>query len=528
MKKENLRVHQNRKSGELTMINEDSIKEDERAYLTEEEAKTIKEMFKKYLKSYKEKPIGMNDNEWLEQLFRKELPELSDEEIRHDSNEIVKSITSFDENLKSCNKAAEQGISKERWLADKIEKSSTGVAINEYGKSMQFLDDVLYFKNCELEEALTRSVDGHIKMSPNLDGNIAEYMIAKTTELSAAAKGKNISVEVLESHAKNSVDVRAINNNTGKYQNYQLKFGKDAEATIKLIERGNYNNQRIVVPSEQLEEVQAYFREKGSSKTITDHIEAWGVEGQSFTKKEMKSFQEKAQNEGIAPELNYNYYQTKDLAISIGKNASVMALQSAAVTTGFNIAYKIFKGEKIDSDELVEIAIKTGTDTAIKTVTAGTLQVAIRKGIIRFIPKATPAGMIANIACVGIENVKILAKIASGDLSVTKGLDQMGRVTTSMIGGLYGAAKGAAIGASITAWVPVIGPVLAVATGFVGGMVGYFGGSKLGDTIYSASKKIAGAAKTVVKASWNKIKNTSKKIKNKINNIKNKFPRLVF
>ena len=75
-----------------------------------------------------------------------------------------------------------------------------------------------------------------------------------------------------------------------------------------------------------------------------------------------------------------------------------MALQSAAVTTGLNVAAKIFKGEEIDADELVEIAIKTGADTSIKTVTAGTLQVAIRKGIIKFIPKATPAGVIANIA----------------------------------------------------------------------------------------------------------------------------------
>lgn len=101
------------------------------------------------------------------------------------------------------------------------------------------------------------------------------------------------------------------------------------------------------------------------------------------------------------------------------------------MTTGLNVAAKIFKGEEIDADELVEVAIKTGADTSIKTVTAGTLQVAIRKGIIKFISKATPAGVIANIACVGIENVKVLAKIASGELSVTKGIDQMGRVTTS-------------------------------------------------------------------------------------------------
>ena len=430
------------------------MEEKRQEYLTEEQARTVKELFKKYLRSYKEKDANMTDQEWLEQLFRTELPEMNEEEIKQDSEEIVTAIRTFDENLASCTEASKKGVSKESWLADKIQEVSVGMAVNEYGKTLQQMDNVLYAKNAELADALSRSADGHIMMSPNLDGNIAENMIAKTTELSASLQGKNISVSVLESHTANSVDVRAINHDTGQYQNYQLKFGKDAKATIELLERGNYNNQRIVVPSEQLEEVQAYFKEKGSSKTITDHIDAWGTKGKSFTKEEMKALQEKAQREGAAPEMDYSHYQTKDLAMSIGKNAGTMALQAAAVTTGLNVAAKIFKGEEIDADELVEVAIKTGADTSIKTVTAGTLQVAIRKGIIKFISKATPAGVIANIACVGIENVKVLAKIASGELSVTKGIDQMGRVTTSMVGGLWGMAKGAAIGAKLTGWIP--------------------------------------------------------------------------
>lgn len=434
---------------------------EEREYLTEKEAKTVKEMFRKYLKSYKEKDSAISDQEWLEQLFRTELPEMKEEEIKQDSEEIVNTIEAFDKNLDSCNEAAKNGVSKESWLADKIQEASVGMAVNEYGRTLQQMNDVLYAKNAELAEALSRSSDGHIMMSPNLDGNIAENMIAKTTELSASLQGKNISVEVLESHAANSVDVRAINHDTGQYQNYQLKFGKDAK-------------------------------------------------GKSFTKEEMKKLQEKAQSEGIAPELDYSHYQTKDLAISIGKNAGVMALQAAAVTTGLNIAAKIFEGEEIDGDELVETAIKTGADTSVKLVAAGTLQVAVGKGLIRLIPKMTPPGVIANIACVGIENIKILGKIASGDLSVTKGLDQMGRVTTSMVGGLWGMAKGTAIGAKLAVWIPVIGPGLAVVTGFVGGMVGYFGGSKMGDAIYNAGKKVAGAAKTVAKAAWNGIKSAGR------------------
>ena len=491
----------------------DEIREKE--YITEQEARTVKELFRKNLKSYKEKDPSMTDQEWLEQLFNRELPGIiSPEEAKKNAKEITKAIGDYDENLKLVNEAAEKGVSKEKWLADKVQEASVGMAVNEYGQKLQLVNDMLSRKNAELAEALGRSADGHIKMSRNLDGNIAEHMIANTAEMSGFMQGKNIKVEVRDVFTSNSVDVRAIDLDTGKYQNYQLKFGQDAKATIKLIEHGNYNNQRIVVPKEQLKEVQAYFKAKGSNKTITDHIEAFGAVGKSFTKEDMKSIQIAAQESNTPPEMDYNSFRTKDLAMSIGKNAGVMALQAAAVTTGLSVVGKLFKGEPVDSDELIETAIKTGADTSVKVVTAGTLQVAVGKGILKFIPKTTPAGIIANIASVGIENAKILAKVASGELSITKGIDHMGRTTTSMVGGLCGMAKGAAAGATLAACVPVLGPALGVVTGFVGGMVGYFGGSKLGDCIYGVGKTVAKTAKSIAKTAWEGMKSIGRGVKN--------------
>lgn len=485
-------------------------KDEETDFLKEQEAKEFKKLLSKCIKSYKVKEKDVSDKVWLKNLFKEEVPEMTEEEVETSSSDIVNSIDEFDRNLVSINEASENGVSKESWLVNKVQESAEGMSINEYGRTLHEIDEFLYKRNAELHEALLRNSDGNIKMSRNLDGNIAENMIAKSTELSAFLQGKNIEVEVRDVFTPNSVDVRATNLETRQYQNYQLKFGKDAKATIELIERGNYNNQRIVVPTEQIEEVQEYFKNKGSNKTITDHIDAWGAEGKKFTKENVKEFQTLAQEDGIMPSMDYNHYQTKDLAMSIGKNAGVMALQSAAVTTGFNIAAKVVKGDPIDAEEIVEIALKTGTDTSVKVITAGALQVAIRKGIISVIPKMTPAGVIANIACVGIENIKILSKIASGELSLTKGLDHMGRVTTSMVGGLLGAAKGMAIGASLTAWIPVIGAPLSVVSGFVGGMVGYFGGSKIGDGVYNAGKKVCCAAKSLASSAWSCMKSAGR------------------
>lgn len=484
---------------------------EEKEYITEGEAREFKNLFKKCLNSYKNREDGISDREWLKALLKEELEDITDEEAEKDSIEIIESIETFDENLESINEAVENGTSKENWLANKVQEASVGMSVNEFGQVLQGMDDMLYQKNMELHEAITRAKDGHIKMSRNLDGNIAENVIAKTTELSGFLQDKNIKVEVRDVFTPNSVDVRAVNIKTGKYENYQLKFGKDAKATIKLIEDGNYNNQRLVVPSEQLDEIKEYFRSKGSNKTITDHIDAWGAKGKKFTKEEVKKMQNLAQEDGIMPTMDYSHYQTKDLALSIGKNAGVMALQNVAITTGFNIAQKVIQGEEIDSEEMVAIALETGVDTGIKVVTAGALQVAIRKGILSIIPKMTPAGIIANVACVGIENIKILSKIAKGDLTLTKGLEQMGRVTTSMVGGLIAAKQGVVIGAALTAWIPVIGPALAVVSGAIGGMVGYFAGSKIGDSLYSVSKKVSKTATSLAKSAWSSVKSVGRR-----------------
>lgn len=478
--------------------------------ITETEAKSFISLFRQCLKSYKEKDPTITDEKWLAQLFKNEIKGTTDEEAAEDAKEIVEALHEYDENLKSVNEAALSGKSKESWLADKMQETAVGMSVHEYGQTLQAMDDILYQKNMEIADALSRAGDGHIMMSPNLDGNIAENLIAKTTELNGLLQGKNVKVDVLESFTANSVDVRATNLETGRYQNYQLKFGKDAKATIALLERGDYSNQRVIVPSDQLEEVQAHFTGKGSAKSISDHIEAFGVEGRKFTKEDVKALQTSAQEDGIMPTMDYSHYQTKELALSVGKSAGAMALQSAAVITGFNIISKAVKGEKIDSDELVENAIRTGADTSVKVVTAGALQVAVRNGIIRILPRMTPAGVIANIAAVGIENIKILAKIASGDLSVTKGLDQMGRISVSMMAGLCAIKVGAVIGASLVGWIPVVGPVAAVATGFVGGMVGYFAGSKIGEAVYNGAKKIGKAAGKVGKAAWNGFKKVAK------------------
>ena len=322
-------------------------------------------------------------------------------------------------------------------------------------------------------------------------------------------KGKNIKVDVLQSNGKNSVDVRATNLDSGKYQNYQLKFGKTAEKTIEYIEKGNYNNQRIIVPKEQLEEVQKHFIEKGSMKTISDRIEIDGVQGQAFTKDDVKNMQLEAQATNTTPKLDYSNMSNKSIAQSISRAAGKSALLSAAFSVGYNLVAKIFKGEKIEGDKVVEDAIKSGADTSVKVAAAGTLNVAVKKGVLKCLAN-TPVGFIASIAGAAVENAKILYKVATKKVSIMEGLHQMGRVTAATFAGMSGMVKGAAIGASLAAVIPVAPAI----TGFIGGSIGYIAGSKVGEKICDAGRAVVNTAKNIVSKVASGVKTAASKVSN--------------
>ena len=180
-------------------------------YLSAQEAEQFKKLFTKYLHSYKGKSENITDEQWLENTFLQDIPDITQEQAKNDAKETMQAIFTFDANLAEIDESAQHGVSKEQWLSNKLNETSTGMSINEYGHVLQGIDDALYQKNIELSDALTRSRDGQISMNPNLDGNIAEHMIAGTTELSGVLQKKNIQVKVCSVFSENSVDVRARN-----------------------------------------------------------------------------------------------------------------------------------------------------------------------------------------------------------------------------------------------------------------------------------------------------------------------------
>ena len=201
-----------------------------------------------------------------------------------------------------------------------------------------------------------------------------------------------------------------------------------------------------------------------------------------------------------------NQCNTKQIAMNIGKQVGCAALQGAAIGIGMDIAQKIWRGEKVEASEEVEIALKSGTDMGVKVAITGALKVAAEKGIVKSL-EGTPAGTIANIVHVAVENTKIAVKVVKGEMTVKEGMNESEMTTVSVIGGLAGMAKGAEIGTGIGI---IAGPIGAWIGGFIGGTVGYMAGFKVGDMAVEGKRKLASIVKEKIKLGTSKI---SSKIK---------------
>ena len=475
------------------------LNEEDSPIIVESECEELKPIFKDFIGSWvdsKDQPTEV----WLSAKLQEYLPEKPADEIKAISNEIIESIETAVKAKASLDAAISCGRSKESWFASQVQKATSGMSGQQASQYLADLDATLQNANASLYRTITTKA-GAVNQNPSLDGFIAEQYHAQTFNLNAEATGSQYRAKVLEpngtGYAKNSVDIDIVDGNGKVVRRYQSKYCKDAKATQSAFEKGDYRGQRKLVPEGQ--EGELPFK----ADTVIEAPD--GTTSKPLNKDQAKLLRDEAQS-GQWNELNWNEYKAKDLAIGIGKQAGYAALQGAAIGVGFDVADKLWNGEEIHGEDVVETALVSGADFGIKAATAGALKVGVEKGIISVIPKGTPAGTIANIAYVAIEDVKVIGKMASGECTFKEGMDQLERTTVSTTGGLIAMGEGAAAGATIGA---LAGPVGAAIGGFIGGTVGYMAGSKVCETVVRGVQKVREKVTTVVETVLSKAVDTA-------------------
>ena len=489
-------------SADPALANEDALAAQaaEDIFGSEENARKTAELIASFQASWERHKHEKTPAAWLADEYRRRYPHLwsGEEEIVSTANEVVATIEQANADKASLHAHMDAGKSKASWLAKKIEQGAAAAGAANVGEYAASIDKALETANNEMLETVSIQ-SGGVNMNPNLDGLIAEQHHVDSFNLDAAAKGSSLRAEALGSAGKNSVDI-VVKDGGGKVvRRYQAKYGRDAEATQELFEKGDYRGQRKLVPSGQ----------EGDVAGSTDRLEADGIRSAPLTKHEAKRSQDKAQAELEARQYEWNDVNRIEVAKRIGKQA----MNGAALSCGFQGArvlgrrvWNFLRGKENppaseDLREFFESSVKSTAHVGAQTAVSGAAVVAVKSGWINALKKSTPASTIVGVVHAAMENAKILLKLAKGELSGVEALDAMGNSTASAVGGFAGAAawgvKGAALGAKLGV---VVGPIGVTVGGLVGGVVGGIAGSKIGEAVYEGGKIIVKTAAKVVKS----------------------------
>lgn len=461
--------------------------------ITEQDAENTGLLIGEFVRSYEESKNTIPLETWLIVELQKH-PNVweSDAEIKETAHEIITTIENGNEARVSLYAHTDAGNSESSWIANRIEQSATIAGISDIGQYAAEIETAIQQAN----EAMATTIvtkDGTISQAFNLDGFLAEQHHVDTFNLEAAAQGKSFRAKALvpdgTAYGKNSMDIGIYDANGKLVGRYQVKYGKDADATQTLWEKGDYRGQKKLVPADQVDSIEG----------ATDRLEHDGIQSKPLTKAEAKKLQDKAQQRAEAKQYKWNDVNRGEIGKKIGKQALI----SAVLVAGFHgvriLSRRIWnklqgKQNKTVSQDLKEFfvsSIKSGFFTGVQVAVAGAIVIAVKNGWLGKALKKTPAGRIAAAVQVGMENAKILYQFAKGQISGEEALNAMGKTTISTSISLAAAGLGATKGAAIGA---VLGPVGAIIGGIVGGVVSGLVGGVAGDLVFEGAKVLAKAA----------------------------------
>lgn len=303
-------------------------------------------------------------SEWLPDEMQRHLPDVPKEELEAQASELIQDINTAQEKKDSLDKHIASGGRSEQWFHENMKAGLSFMNVKDAENYLRNIDDVITDANNSFAKAMLTK-EGKIDQNQNLDGIIAEHHHADTYNINAAAQGKKGDAKVLGSNAKDSVDI------TAGQQNYQLKYGKTAKDTIAMLKKGNYDGQTIIVPKEQVEEVQKAFPDKKVQACVGNEK----LHSNELTKDQAKQLQEDVQNGNLDKVYDWDSIRLKDLTYGIAKKIGKAGIMGAASGFGVEAIKQITSDEDPDISKAVKEGLRSGADQGIKAAAAAAIKV---------------------------------------------------------------------------------------------------------------------------------------------------------
>lgn len=181
----------------------------------------------------------------------------------------------------------------------------------------------------------------------------------------------------------------------------------------------------------------------------------------------------------------WNKYTLRNVASNIVEQANLAGLGNITMPIGMNLALQATQVMDMPKSDInmKEIELNSAIDTGIKTVATTALEICLNKGKLPFLNKFIPIGLAADVACLGVESVKAIARYANGQASARQTVECLGMATTSALANFISSK----VAISMCSAIPVIGPVLGTT---LGALAMSMSSQQIEQCIYSGIQKL--------------------------------------
>lgn len=209
--------------------------------------------------------------------------------------------------------------------------------------------------------------------------------------------------------------------------------------------------------------------------------------------------------------------ESKMIANSIGDLASAAMLNPLTNEEDKNIDYQ--SDEDIAYSQFVEESMQSdASDTELKNIAAGALVTLTKLGKVPLIPQTAPVKLIANIACLGIDNAKTMIRIARKEISFTEGMKIIGKNTISAFWGLITGRNGKIDFDGIGQKIPLLKKPLQMVGKVADAVTNLMGNEGIRNSVNMVKGRIASTVRTIVsnvtRTAVSVVKNIASGIKN--------------
>jgi len=473
------------------------------------ETKVFVPILKDFVESYAEKGTNVSNKEWLKGRLEKQAIGLAKDALNKYSDGLVDSVESYDATLDSIRQAKANGKNGAEWLAKQVAASGKKYSAAELSGIAKAIGQggEMLLRNLRAEEL-------HIDAAKSADEYAAEMAcINDFNDVAGKAGGRYVAhVDGLDDssrYGKNQFDVVISDKFTGKpLENYLVKYGETAAETIEMVSKLTRAGEKILVPSEQLDEVKKALPgwkivdALGNSPLVK-------VAGSPLT----RNLLDQCMNGDLLGKVEKVMDNPGQAIKEVAENAMTSGILSAGFMGGLEKLANNAPVENVKVRDLVETALQTGNLQGVKVAASGALATYVQKGMTKLIPKNTPVSIISGIASTGIEAINIMNKVSNGAMSASDALGEFANAKLAMVfdnvWGKYATRKAMM---AVTSCIPIAGPYL---TGLVAsGTLDFVGTAIKRKVVNTVKTVIAPAVKTVVRKVCSTVKSVGQSIWN--------------